>query len=813
MVMPQQGPPQVDPGPAMSAPPAAPSNEDLAATLPPELLAQIPPEALVLLLEELTPDERQQFVAVDLSGKEDLLLAAAQRLGLLDEELPPEGADLPPNGPPVGAPPGLDAGPPQGMPPGGPLGPSLPDMPPSPVAMPGGGPMPSQTPLAPAPPPPKPKPKPEPEVPKGPPPPDDWEPEPIADLRRESPWRTPIGIDDLVQLADDALADSFWQGRNGACYDQSWCYYRSRDYAKLDGKASNPLAGELLYMLSTPTRNVDRLIARCRPDPDRLVFSLPPRSERKEWRLAAGATENWLRDQWGEDIRRHWDDASRHRPDADLPRRLTQLSVLHGTVGWTLRPDLRRRREAKRDLNATYPFPLEVIPQHELYTFGDLTLRIQSLTLAEARRLDKRVRDKWPTKAAGSVADGGTWSPADDHQCRLISVSDADGLWFGRAFDVWPEAEHRATYQAMWLDKPAPINFGFCAYQLPPGWQATADNALPDRRQAAEDWGRQFARGALFANLGDFKVQDQMASAALSTFLYNRNPAGEDIIDIETRKRAGLGMPKPYVRSMGGSNRRLKDEGYRLIFKDFGNLPGDQFVLSLSFGQTSEAFPAQLGGGGDSASGYDRRQQVEAGQTLHVEEIRRHVAQTVESISRHKVELAHRYGGGEKAGKKYFQGLPYRMSKGGIGEGTLQLADLARSGSGVRVEYHEKDLERDLKLNAVWIPRMKEGIAGKLTTREELEMPEPEREEERIAEDLAMTHPALVEAETEYAMTARKHPLLPFFQAALQRVQDQRAAEQAGGQFPSQAGVPSGGLPSVAQGMPPAMPLPAGVGG
>lgn len=821
MVLPSQGPPPTpDAGFGAPVAPPVPDNAALVATLPPELVAQIDPAVINQLLDALTPQEREEFAVVPLPAKEDLLLVAAERLGLLEPEPPP--AAIPPAAPPLAGAGGLPADAPAPPLDAGPMGPDAggggsmpPGMPPEAMlaaqAM-GAG-------LSPA----NPQPQPqsairnpqskEPQLPKAPPPPPDWEPEAIADLRRASPWRTPIDVEELIRLADDCLKDSFWTGRNDACYDQDFCYYRSREWTKLDGKKVNPLAGDLLYMLSTPARTVDDMVSRCRPDPDTLVWSLKTRSERKEFRLSAQAVENWIRSQWEEHGRRWWDEAARRRPDADLGRKLALLDLLHGTVGWGLRPDLRRRQKSGRDLNADYPFRLEVIPQHELFTLGDLTIRIQAITLAEARRMDARIREKWKSRPqAGFPHDDGSWYPGDDHQCRLISVSDADGLWFGRAFDLWPEAQHRASYEPMWLDEPKPIDFGFCAYQLPPGWQSTGDNALPDRRQPAEDYGRQFARGMLFSSLEDFRVQDKMASAALSTFLYNRNPASVDIVDVEARKRLELDKPPEFEREMGKKNTRLKDEDHRFLFKNFGDLPGDQFMLSLSFGQTSEAFPAQLTGGGQSASGYDRRQQVEAAQTRVVTEARRHVARVAESIGRHKVELAYRYGGGDAKAKRYFQGLPFRQATGGVGEGTLTIEDIRRAGNGITCEYHQEDLERDLRLNAVWIPRLKEGVAARLTSREEMGFREPEREEERIAEEGAMTHPAMIEAETEYAMVKRANPLLPFFQAAMERQRLQREAQESG-QFPTQAGAPPGGLPPAEMGVPPGMPLPNGVGG
>lgn len=637
-------------------------------------------------------------------------------------------------------------------------------------------------------------------------PPQDWEPEDIRDLKARSQWKTPPTHAELVALADDALRDAFWQERNDACYDQEWCYYRSRKWVKINGQALSQIQGDLLYMLSTPAKQLDRIVARVKPDSEHLQFNLDPRAEQEEWKEAQQAVENWSRDMWERHATHWWDHISQYGEDTDLPRKVAFLAALHGSVGWSLRPDLRRRKHGKgRDLNADYPLTLDLIPLHELYKLGDCTIRIQCVSLREARRMSAEVRKRWPTKKTGV----GGWYPPDDHGCRLIGFSDAQGLHYCQAFDINPpEAEHGE--HDLWLVPPdKPINYGFCFYQVPPGWQSTGGNALPDARQAAENYGRNFARGALFVNLEDFTIQDHMASAALSAYSYNRNPAGVDIIDIETRQRLDVGLPDEFSLAQGAKNSRFKNEGYQFVPKNFADSASDNFAISMAFGQTADTFPAALGGGGNAQSGYDRRQMVENAQLLHVEELRTFVANVAAAITRRSLELLYRLGEGSG---KVFSTLPYRMTKGGIGEGTLDADAIGKAGVLVKVEYFEEDLENDLRKNQIVIPRVDKHLISREYARERLGIPEPEKEETRLNEEMALEHPALKEAQAHWALASGRNPMLPFFEAALARVKQPGPGE--GGappQMPSQPGMPQGGLPPAEMGLPPGMSMPPGM--
>lgn len=782
-------PPPQPPGPP--TPPGAGAPPDLYAELrqgDPAILSDAilflaartgqPPEAIDQRLQAMPPDQRTEVLAAVLQ----VLLQQAQRQG------PAPRPDAP--APPLPSPPPPAGGPPL---PGGPPAPPLPD--PDPHA-------------APAP-------------PAAPPDylaavdddarevpaPDDWEPEALEDLHgRDYAWREKPTHEEICRLAHDALDDATEQERLDACFDQSWCYYRSRDWiTKFNGLPASQLAGELVYILSTPAKQVDRIVARCQPHPDNLTFSLDPRAEREEYTAAQQHVENVARDWWRKFCDAWFEELAQTRGAASLERTITLLATLHGAVGFSLRPDIRRRKGSrKRDLNAYRPLTLDIIPQYELFLRGDHTLRIQQVTLAEARRLSAVVRERWPARDDDARREGGEdWYPPDDHGTRLVSFSDQRGRWYAQCFDLCaPDGADAARDGTLWTVPPERIDFGFCAFQLPPGWQATADNTLPDSRQPAANYGRNFARGVLFANLEDFRYQDMAASASITAFAYNRDPAFVEKLNYELREKLGLDKPDPMRVLQGARNSRDVSEGGEFVPKHFADNPADNFFLSLSFGQTADTFPAALGGGGAAASGYDRRQMVENAQLLHVEEIRTYVARVVQLIVRRGLELVYRYGTGQR---RKFSELPFQMSKGGRGEGRLTMRDIERAGIEVVVRYFEEDVERDLRANNIYLPRLQAGVISRETARDKLGTAEPDLEEERVDAEFALTHPALQLARAMLAMTRRNHPLLPFLREAAQLEQAQRARPGPTG-MPSIAGGPPGGLPHAMRGLPPDLP-------
>lgn len=664
-----------------------------------------------------------------------------------------------------------------------------------------------------------------PELPEQEPAPEDWEPEDLDDITgKDYAWKSAPTHEEVCQLAQDVLDDPFWQERNQACYLQSRCYYRSKHWWKLDGRPFSDIEGDLIYMLSGPAKQVDRMVARCKVDLDHLVFQLPERSEREEYKTARDNVENWYRDRWGKFITEDFDSLAQRGPNASLIRKLPFLDTLHGAVGYSLRANTKRRKGTKRrDINADKPLLLDIIPQHELYQLGDCTLRIQSVTLKEARRMSAEVREKWPSRKEAD-REKGKWYPEDDHRCRMIAFSDVAGRWYAQCFDLAvgdkrPKGMEEEDDDRFWTVKPQQMNYGRCIFQLPPGWQSTGDNALPDERQAAENFGQQFARGALFVNLHDFFMQDQSASRAAATYMYNGDPSMVETVDAQSRTALGEKMPEPMQYGRGGRNTRWKDEGAGPILRHHADTPSDQFFLSMIYGQTADTYPAALGGGGDAQSGYDRRQMVENAQVLHVQEIRDHVAMIVAMIGRHALELMYRLGSGDK---KVFGELPFRRSRGGVGEGTLTVEDIEKAGIAVTVAYHEDDDERDLRLNSIVIPRVKEKLISLERGREMIGEPEPALEETRIDEEMAMSHPAMQEVRAIAALLKRPQ-WLPFLLEALHRnAQGQKINEPgmpslpgSGGEGPGvtpQPGIPAGGAPPAAQGMPPGMRMPPGVG-
>lgn len=777
-------------------------------------------DLLDMVLAELPPEALQQLGAMPVPDRNALLAPILQRLMQMLEQqqaqaTAPVEQTAPPNPPPM-----MDGQPPMGMAPGmpppGALGPPTsppPPLPPTegPPGQPGG---PSLSPE-----------EPEPkdyladvdEEEKTIPAPDDWEPEPFEFLYgRDYAWREKPTHAEICRLAQDALDDEFWQDRNQACYDQSHCYYRSRQWIKkFNSLSPNLLNGDLVYILSTPTKQVDRIVARTQPKAESLNFVLDARSERDEYTEAQQNVENFARDLWRKLCKSWRKNMAQTRVGATLERSVSQLPTLHGTAGYSLRPDIRTRKGSKkRDINAYNPIMIDVIPQHELYLLGDITLRIQSVTLKEARRLSAEVRKRWPSRAKDAKDEGkAKWHPSDDHPTRLISGSDIYGKWYFQCCDICAPEGTEVEEGTHWTIPPEEINFGRCLFQLPPGWQSTADNALPDDRQPAENYGRNFARGALFANLEDFAYQDMAASASITAFAYNRDPAFVEKVNYKLRQDAGQPMPEDMKVGQGARNQRDVSEGGEFIPKHFADTPADNFFLSLSFGQTADTFPAALGGGGAAQSGYDRRQMVENAQLLHVEEIRTFVASWVEQVIQDCLELAYRCGTSKKP---TFSELPFRMSKGGVGEGRLTMRDIERAGIDIQVSYVEEDMDAELKKNNIYLPRLQAGVLSRKTTRDKLSVAEPDAEEEQVDAEFALTHPSMQMGRAMLALERIGHPLLVFLREAAQLEAMQK---QQGGQpgmsgppgMPSIAGGPPGGLETGARGMPPGQPMPPGL--
>jgi len=779
-------------------------------------------DILSMVLSALSPADQQALPSMPVPERNAMLGPILQQLMQeLQQQQAQQTAPVqtaPPNPPPMmGGPNGPAPMPgPGDMPPGGPPPGALPPPPPQPIA-PQGPPQPGGPSASPE----------EPDQPKQAdylaevddeektlPPPDDWEPEPFEFLYgKDYAWRDKPTHEEICKLAAEALEDTFWQERNQACYDQSYCYYRSRQWIKkFNNLPANLFNGDLVYILSTPTKQVDRIVARTQPHAANLNFVLDARSELDEYTEAQQNVENFARDLWRKLCQAWRKNMAQTRAGATLERSVSQLPTLHGTAGYSLRPDIRvRKGSRKRDINAYNPIQIDVIPQHELYLLGDITLRIQSVTLKEARRLSAEVRRRWPSRAKGEKDTvGAKWQPSDDHPTRLISGSDIHGKWYFQCFDVCKPEGKDDEEGTHWTIPPEEINFGRCLFQLPPGWQSTADNALPDDRQPAENYGRNFARGALFANLEDFAYQDMAASASITAFAYNRDPAFVEKVNYKLRQDAGQPLPDDMKVSQGARNQRDVSEGGEFIPKHFADTPADNFFLSLSFGQTADTFPAALGGGGAAQSGYDRRQMVENAQLLHVEEIRNYVAQWVEQVIQDCLELAYRCGTSKKP---TFSELPFRMSKGGVGEGRLTMRDIERAGIDVQVSYVEEDMEAELRKNNIYLPRLQAGVLSRKTTRDKLSVAEPDAEEEQVDAEFALTHPSMQMARAMLVLSRRLHPLLPFLREAAQMeaLQKQQGGPPGQPGMPSIAGGPPGGLETGARGMPPGQPMPPGL--
>lgn len=733
---------------------------------------------------------------------------------MLESAAPSAGAPSAPAGPPPDLP--APPSPPPGM--AGPLpGPPPPDL--MPAAPPPDGPPPAGAPLPPdvapmRPPPPPPEPRTSTEgrdrtVP-------DYALVPIDAIARRAVWRTAPSFARVVE--DGTLGPRRWAARDEHAYEQEDTYNQARDWARLDGAGVDPAAGEVVYTLARPATSIDRLTALVSPKPDELDVSIPPRSDRDRYRLAAQRAENWAKDQMALDEERWWDRMSGGEVNAPYYRAMAWLAALHGSVGWALGVDTRYGD----DNDGGYPFPAEIIPLTELYPLGDRTVRVQELTLLEARAQYREIADRWPAQADPSGRDP---YPDDESPVRIIGWGDRDGLWHCIAWDMGgPFSATQTGDRDRWIKRPARIDYGFCYYQLPPGWQAGA--APPQRRRGSgvaadggygygrggrtqRDWARGHARGALSPFVDTYKRLNQAYSAMLSNLVYNSDRAIVDEVDAQQRRDLGLDPPEPLNTQMGATNRRIRGERVIPIERSVLASADAQAAMTMLMGEAADQQTPALGGRGQAASGLDRSLQVEGSELLHAEPLEQWLAQLLAAINRARLTLVLRYG--DEARKKddgwVIGDLVYRQSKGGLGWSVLKPADLRLTGVSNRVVYTRENLVRDLQLNQIWLQRLQAKIAGKMTVREKIGIAEPEREQERVDEDTAMEHPAMVEAAATTAAQEHDNRFYAHLKAALER-QKQQQAQQSGapGLSSAPAGPPPGGGPPPpgvpAQGLP-----------
>lgn len=304
---------------------------------------------------------------------------------------------------------------------------------------------------------------------------------PIEEIAKRSPYgkRKPT-YEEIV--ADCETGRTRYRARNDSAFEQEQCYYRMRKVGKYDGRDLNPAIGEVVFRLSRATKAVDRLVALVRPRPDRVVFELAPRSDREEHKEAAQRVENWVRHQFVLSSEDWWDKVSQGEMQPDLWRKVLHLAALHGSCGWAMRVDTTYGKHNTGE----HPFPWVPVPLTELYPLGHATVREQVLTLDEARAEYLEIAERWPKPREGDERRDPY--PDDDTPVRIIWWSDRNGLYHAGIWDMdgpysWREQRRARPAdeddKGRWVQEPHRIDYGFCAYQLPPGFQATGAPPLP----------------------------------------------------------------------------------------------------------------------------------------------------------------------------------------------------------------------------------------------------------------------------------------------------------------------------------------------
>jgi hypothetical protein len=723
---------------------------------------------------------------------------------------PPADAAAPP-GPAPGLLPGVGGPPPGGPPPGldqPPTGPPAPLMPgagapaadlPAPLAIrPGTAghaylsqPQPAE--------PPEPK-------PAEPPPP--WRPPKIATLARRYQWAQKPKYVEVVQDAKAAL--DLYRERNDAAVEQENTYYLARMWQVIEAKAGerSPLSGDVVYTLTDPRVRVDTLVNYVYPNLDDLKINVRQRSDLEEHRQAAQRVENWHRTQLWRNDASWFDEVSQSRMDADLLRKLLHLAAVHGTAGWCLEVDT----TYGEDNDGECPYPWYPVPLTELFPLGDRTLRIQTMRMAEARSRFRAVRQRYPRR----VDDKGATTPGyvpDDWWFYVYSWCDQRGLWYARVGDVagkygYLESRSAAELPAadeLWLSDagngPERLDYGFCKFQLPPGFQA---NGLPPSEDSRDDYGKYQALGVLHANVDTYRRMSQFASGMLSNALYNFDPGWVDKLMAQRRG----GPPDPLKAEQHTPNYRYTDEAVEFLYKN-ASQSGNDFSLMLGFfGEAMSSDRSPSSGREQAASGYDRRLQQRQRDAVYADALERWMERTLGSIMRRSAVLGYRkassaaYAG---SGGTLYDELPFHSTvPNQRGYQVLTKKDFEQAGNDVVVTYEREDLDREIARNNAYVPRLDHDILSRRTVMELTDVADPEAEEDRIADDKALQHPAVGEARIELGLARRRSPMYPFFKEALDA--DRTKATRPGENRPGLSGAPST-APTPAGG--PALPPPA----
>jgi hypothetical protein len=470
---------------------------------------------------------------------------------------------------------------------------------------------------------------------------------------------------DLVEtLARRARAR--WDGRNRAVDEQQGIIFLRADTTEKSGTTPRAEAdGQRKFTRSAPLREFDRTVSLIEPHPEAVRLQVRARRADDDGETAQ-KKENFVRAQWDHDYR----DWRRERVPHGAPplgRAMAEYAAAQGGLGFMLRVNPTNR--------GSHPVTYIPIPVTELYPVGDWVLRITELPYADARAAEPDIPDD---------------KDADDKALvRIVSGGDNTGRWH---FKYWewgnptPARGGDATKgkSGGWLKEPTEINYpGFGIYQVD-YWHATA---LPPLLGDTSEWGAHVARGIFAGRTDDERAMNRFLGISMSMAEKVVSPDMTTYYDPARGVDPVTGMdlvPPPYDSRPAADNYLRKEEK-----REYGNVSPagwQALTMGLSFlnAERADAQPPAMSGLGRDASGYQSVVRQEAGETLHVDPMRRFLIGHLGWADQCRLALCHHLGQGEdKRWPKYYVTSDQ-------GEDTLTAEEIALEGPVVEWSYREE---------------------------------------------------------------------------------------------------------------------------
>lgn len=477
-----------------------------------------------------------------------------------------------------------------------------------------------------------------------------------------------------------------WRDRNLGLQPQHDVYYRRSTKLKLNGlDAVNPDEDEHVFVRSAPVRRMDRTISLIAPHMG--AMRLQKRIRRKD---DAGETaqkvENLIRAQWMADAT-DWD---RERgPDGAPPleRQIAGQFAGQGGHGWMLRHN--------GDDSGSHPFTYVPIPVTELYPIDNWVLRITEVPFGDLRAAE-------PLVAKLFTPDEQDPGPAANTLCRLVSGASRNGQWHWQWWEfgspVVTEAQVKAGKlkpEQQWLKKPTEINYPACLYQIEPYWNATALPALPNDIAGSgaqvsdqSDRTRNIARGIFASELDDITTMDRLLGITLTLAEKAVNPDTTDYILLEARgvdETGTLRVPGQYDGRAGARNVRVVGEKVEYGGQSPQGAQAIGAALSFLNSEAADAQPPAMSGLGRDASGFQSVVRQEAGETLHIEPLRRAIVAHFNRVDSMRLALMYQFGqGADKHWTKYF-------IDDDTADETVTAAEIALEGPVVEWSYRDEN--------------------------------------------------------------------------------------------------------------------------